>query len=44
MATVRFKQDLTEMEQGRRKGMQMPGRGVTQAEVARTLQVSHQTV
>ena len=44
MATVQYKRDLKQMEQRRRKGMRMLARAVTQAEVARTLQVSRQTV
>lgn len=43
MATKRYKRDLKEMELRRRKGMRMLARGVTQAEVARTLDVSRQT-
>jgi transposase len=44
MATVKYKRDLKALEQRRRKGMRMLGRGVTQAEVARALDVSRQTV
>lgn len=44
MATVQYKRDLKGMEQRRRKGMRMLARAVTQAEVARTLEVSRQTV
>ena len=43
MATKRYKRDLKEMELRRRKGMRMLARGVSQAEVARTLDVSRQT-
>lgn len=44
MATVKYKRDLKALEQRRRKGMRMLARGVTQAEVARVLDVSRQTV
>jgi transposase len=44
MATVKYKRDLKALEQRRRKGMRMLARGVTQAEVARALDVSRQTV
>ena len=44
MATVRYKRDLKALEQRRRKGMRMLARGVIQAEVARELGVSRQTV
>lgn len=44
MATVKYKRDLKALEQRRRKGMRMLTRGVTQAEVARALEVSRQTV
>lgn len=43
MATKRYRRDLREMELRRRKGMRMLARGVAQAEVARTLEVSRQT-
>ena len=43
MATKRYRRDLREMELRRRKGMRMLSRGVVQAEVARTLEVSRQT-
>lgn len=43
MATKRYKRDLKEMELRRRKGMRMLARGISQAEVARTLEVSRQT-
>lgn len=44
MATVKYKRDLKALEQRRRKGMRMLARGLPQAEVARALQVSRQTV
>lgn len=44
MATKRYKRDLREMELRRRKGMRMLARGVLQAEVARELAVSRQTI
>jgi transposase len=44
MATVRYKRDLKALEQRRRKGMRMLARDVMQAEVARELGVSRQTV
>ena len=44
MATVKYKRDLKALEQRRRKGMRMLARGAAQAEVARTLEVSRQTV
>jgi len=43
MATVKYKRDLKALEQRRRKGMRILARGVTQAEVARALDVSRQT-
>lgn len=43
MVTKRYKRDLRAMELRRRKGMRMLARGVSQAEVARTLAVSRQT-
>jgi transposase len=43
MATKRYRRDLKGLELRRRKGMRMLARGVPQAEVARTLQVSRQT-
>ena len=43
MATKRYRRDLKELERRRRKGMRMLARGVAQAEVARTLEVSRQT-
>jgi transposase len=43
MVTKRYKRDLKELELRRRKGMRMLARGVAQAEVARTLEVSRQT-
>lgn len=43
MATKRYKRDLRQMELRRRKGMRMLARGVSQAEVARELDVSRQT-
>ena len=44
MATKRYQRDLKGLELRRRKGMRMLARGEVQAEVARTLQVSRQTV
>ena len=44
MATVRYKRDFKVLEARRRKGMRMLARGVMQAEVARELGVSRQTV
>ena len=44
MATVKYKRDFKTLEQRRRKGMRMLARGVTQADVARELEVSRQTV
>lgn len=44
MATRRYKRDLKEMEARRRRGMRMLKRGIAQAEVARELGVSRQTV
>jgi transposase len=43
MVTKRYKRDLKGLELRRRKGMRMLARGVAQAEVARTLEVSRQT-
>lgn len=43
MTTVRHKRDVKALEKQRRKGMRMLARGVSQAEVARTLAVSRQT-
>jgi transposase len=44
MATVKYRRDLKALEQRRRRGMRMLARGVAQAAVARTLEVSRQTV
>lgn len=44
MATVKYRRDLKAMELRRRTGMRMLARGVRQAEVARDLEVSRQTV
>ena len=44
MATVRYKRDFKALEARRRKGMRMLARGVPQAEIARTLDVSRQAV
>lgn len=44
MATKRYKRDFKELEARRRRGMRMLRRGVLQAEVARSCQVSRQTV
>ena len=43
MATKRYRRDFKELELRRRKGMRMLARGIGQAEVARTLEVSRQT-
>ncbi|GAB7546154.1 winged helix-turn-helix domain-containing protein [Cupriavidus sp. 8B] len=43
MATKHYKRDLSEMEQRRRKGIRMLAKGVSQADVARELEVSRQT-
>lgn len=44
MATKRYKRDFKELEGRRRRGMRMLARGVVQAEVARSCEVSRQTV
>jgi transposase len=44
MATKRYKRDFKKLEGRRRRGMRMLARGVVQAEVARTCEVSRQTV
>jgi transposase len=44
MAKVKYKRDFSELEQRRRKGMKLLARGTTQADVARELGVSRQTV
>jgi transposase len=44
VATVKYKRDFKALEQRRRKGMKLLARGVTQAEVAREMDVSRQTV
>ena len=44
MATVKYQRDFTELERRRRTGMRLLARGVTQAEVARRVAVSRQTV
>lgn len=44
MPTVKYKRDFKGLEQRRRKGMKLLARGVTQADVARELEVSRQTV
>ena len=44
MATIKYKRDFKELEQRRRKGMRLLARGLAQAEVARQLSVSRQTV
>src|SRR5437867_9894776 len=44
MATRRYKRDLKELEARRRRGMRMLARGVVQAEVARSCEVTRQTV
>jgi transposase len=44
MATKRYKRDLKAMEARRRRGMRMLKREVAQAEIARQLDVSRQTV
>lgn len=43
MATKRYKRDLKGLENRRRRGMRMLARGVSQAEVARSCEVSRQT-
>lgn len=43
MATKRYKRDLKELESRRRRGMRMLARGIPQAEVARSCEVSRQT-
>lgn len=43
MVTKRYQRDFKELERRRRKGMRWLSGGVTQAEVARRLQVSRQT-
>lgn len=43
MATKRYRRDFKSLELRRRKGMRMLARGIGQAEVARTLEVSRQT-
>jgi len=43
LAKVVYKRDLKALELRRRKAMRMIGRGVAQAEVARTLEISRQT-
>jgi len=44
MATKRYKRDLKGLEVRRRRGMRMLARGIVQADVARTCEVSRQTV
>lgn len=44
MATKRYKRDFKALEARRRKGMRILARGVVQAEIARQLEVSRQTV
>src|SRR5438552_2383631 len=44
MAMKRYKRDFRMLEARRRKGMRMLVRGVVQAEIARQLEVSRQTV
>jgi transposase len=44
VATVKYKRDFKALEQRRRRGMKLLARGVTQAEVAREMDVSRQTV
>lgn len=44
MATVKYKRDFKELEARRRKGMHMLARGIAQAEIARRVEVSRQTV
>jgi transposase len=43
MATKRYRRDFKTLELRRRKGMRMLARGIAQADVARTLEVSRQT-
>jgi DNA-binding XRE family transcriptional regulator len=44
VATVKHKRDFKELERRRRRGMRLLARGVAQAEVAREVGVSRQTV
>ena len=44
MATKRYKRDFKKLESRRRRGMRMLARGIVQAEVAQTCEVSRQTV
>lgn len=44
MGTKQYKRDLKEMELRRRRGMRMLKRGLAQADIARELEVSRQTV
>jgi transposase len=44
MATKRYQRDFKKLEGRRRRGMRMLARGVVQAEVARSCEVSRQTV
>jgi transposase len=44
MATKRYQRDFKELEARRRRGMRQLARGVAQAEVARSCEVSRQTV
>jgi transposase len=44
MATKRYKRDFKQLEARRRRGMRMLARGEMQADVARTCEVSRQTV
>lgn len=44
MTTKRYRRDLKAMEERRRRGMRMLKRGLAQAEIARELDVSRQTV
>ena len=44
MATKRYKRDFKKLEGRRRRGMRMLARGVVQAEVAHSCEVSRQTV
>lgn len=44
MAKVRYKRDFEALEERRREGMRLLARGVKQADIARRLEVSRQTV
>lgn len=44
MAKLRYKRDFEALEERRREGMRLLGRGIRQADIARRLAVSRQTV